>query len=359
MENKFGQDITGYPFDKSHKFAAEERVALNHLMGGSAGIVRGVGADGTVTGNLLTITVPPVLIFAMGAIYRSNSSIVLNVLPNSSGTIIARIDLSQSNDSVGTPDDGSYQYLLNQIRIMSIDTAPVKENILLTGTRYDVVMATWTTDATHVSVHDAREYAQSGRNFMASLGTCTLALAGNTITQPVNNRAPNGGGLWSALQGGQKIMPDGDMATLPPLYDKNAIKIELVGTGPSFKITNLIGNDIFIKSQAFVSVASTGSQPLAKFNATIQFANKSITSNTDIGGTGFDNGTPTFKMHEMSWSLYQQSSLGGANRQVGPSTGFVLKAHQATYVHALMAPYGKPLSRTWNMYGNLEFFRLN
>lgn len=157
--NKFGQDITGYPFDKSQSFASEERRALATMMGRTYGVVTGLGDSMCkVSGGSLVATIQPGTIFINGAFVTIKEPVTINVDSNTVGYIVAQMDLSQDNSATGVPDDGTYEYMLNQVQFKAIKDEPQYD---LTGKalRYDVPLAKYTMSGSLVQITDYRIYA--------------------------------------------------------------------------------------------------------------------------------------------------------------------------------------------------------
>lgn len=157
--NKFGQDITGYPFDKSQSFASEERRALATMMGRTYGVVTGLGDKMCqVSGGPLVATIQPGTIFINGAFVTIKEPVTINVDSNTVGWIVAQMDLSQDNSATGIPDDGTYEYMLNQVQFKAIKDEPQYD---LTGKalRYDVPLAKYTMSGSLVQITDYRTYA--------------------------------------------------------------------------------------------------------------------------------------------------------------------------------------------------------
>lgn len=157
--NKFGQDITGYPFDKSQSFASEERRALATMMGRTYGVVTGLGDSMCkVSGGSLVATIQPGTIFINGAFVTIKEPVTINVDSNTVGWIVAQMDLSQDNSATGVPDDGTYEYMLNQVQFKAIKDEPQYD---YTGKalRYDVPLAKYTMSGSLVQITDYRRYA--------------------------------------------------------------------------------------------------------------------------------------------------------------------------------------------------------
>lgn len=157
--NKFGQDITGYPFDKSQSFASEERRALATMMGRTYGVVTGLGDKMCeVSGGSLVATIQPGTIFINGAFVTIKEPVTINVDSNTVGYIVAQMDLSQDNSATGIPDDGTYEYMLNQVQFKAIKDEPQYD---YTGKalRYDVPLAKYTMSGSLVQITDNRIYA--------------------------------------------------------------------------------------------------------------------------------------------------------------------------------------------------------
>lgn len=189
MINKFGQDIKGYPFDKAQSFASEERRTLNSLFGDTSGIVTGIGdQEGALTTVGLQTTIGTVTIAAKGSWFRTDTPIKVTLPPSVSGYILARVDLSEENTSTGSASDGSYNYALNQVKFFVTTESPVKENLLLAGNVYDVIIAKFTTSTTDAVVTDAREYA--GKQLTTTKGMVLLGSADISATR--NNINSNG-----------------------------------------------------------------------------------------------------------------------------------------------------------------------
>lgn len=189
MINKFGQDIKGYPFDKAQSFASEERRTLNSLFGDTSGIVTGIGdQEGALTTVGLQTTIGTVTIAAKGSWFRTDTPIKVTLPPSVSGYILARVDLSEENTSTGSASDGSYNYALNQVKFFVTTESPVKENLLLAGNVYDIVIARFTTSTTDAVVTDAREYA--GKQLTSTRG---MVLIGSGDISATRNNINSGG----------------------------------------------------------------------------------------------------------------------------------------------------------------------
>lgn len=157
MINKWGQDIVGYPFDRSHKFAAEERNVMSILMGEQNGVAFGVLDQAVCTAKDLVVTVGRGLIYAQGGWFKNDLPININIQPGSTGYIVAQINLSEKNTSVGAIDKGTYQYLLNQCQYKAITDTPVKEDLNAGGVRYDVILYSYVANSVSITLTDKRE----------------------------------------------------------------------------------------------------------------------------------------------------------------------------------------------------------
>lgn len=187
MENILGQDITGFPFDKAHKFASEERRVLDAIMGGSFGVVRGVDSEFKCTSNQLKISIAPGLIFAKGGWFKTTSVIEVSAPTSSTGWLVAQVDLTQANSSVGNIDDGTYQYLLNQVSFKLITENPIQEDILTAGARFDVPLASYVSSATAVTLKDARPFLHNNNpvGVKEYIGAIGVNWAGVRLTAPM------------------------------------------------------------------------------------------------------------------------------------------------------------------------------
>lgn len=157
MINKWGQDLVGYPFNRSHKFASEERNVMSILMGKQNGVAFGVLDQAACTAKDLVVTVGRGLIYAQGGWFKNNLPININIQPGSTGYIVAQINLSETNTSVGAIDNGTYQYLLNQCQYKAITDTPVKEDLNAGGVRYDVILYSYVANSATLTLTDKRE----------------------------------------------------------------------------------------------------------------------------------------------------------------------------------------------------------
>lgn len=157
MINKWGQDLVGYPFDRSHKFASEERNVMSILMGKQNGVAFGVLDQAVCTAKDLVVTVGRGLIYAQGGWFKNDLPININIQPGSTGYIVAQINLSEKNTSVGSIDNGTYQYLLNQCQYKAITDTPVKEDLNAGGVRYDVILYSYVANSATITLTDKRE----------------------------------------------------------------------------------------------------------------------------------------------------------------------------------------------------------
>lgn len=230
MINKFGQDIKGYPFDKAQSFASEERRTLNSLFGDTSGIVTGIGdQEGSLTTVGLQTTIGTVTIAAKGSWYRTDTPIKVTLPPSVSGYILARVDLSEENTSTGYASDGSYNYALNQVRFLVTTESPVKENLLLAGNVYDILLAKFTTSTTNAVVTDSREFA--GRPLISSTGMVLIGRVNNGIRRKGVNKASS---LWNFTE-----FIDGiGSSYVPTKYLKNIYRGKWEGFRPCIFIDN-------------------------------------------------------------------------------------------------------------------------
>ena len=157
MINKWGQDLVGYPFDRSHKFASEERNVMSILMGKQNGVAFGVLDQAVCTAKDLVVTVGRGLIYAQGGWFKNDLPININIQPGSTGYIVAQVNLSEANTSVGAIDNGTYQYLLNQCQYKAITDEPVKEDLNAGGVRYDVILYSYVANSATITLTDKRE----------------------------------------------------------------------------------------------------------------------------------------------------------------------------------------------------------
>lgn len=219
MINKFGQDIKGYPFDKAQSFASEERRTLNSLFGDTSGIVSGIGdQEGSLTTVGLQTTIGTVTIAAKGSWYRTDTPIKVTLPPSVSGYILARVDLSEENTSTGSASDGSYNYALNQVRFLVTTESPVKENLLLAGNIYDIILAKFTTSTTNAVVTDSREFA--GRPLVSSTGMIPIGRVVQGFRREGVNNAAGADAGWNFTQFIDTI----GASYIPTRYLKNIYK---------------------------------------------------------------------------------------------------------------------------------------
>lgn len=219
MINKFGQDIKGYPFDKAQSFASEERRTLNSLFGDTSGIVTGIGdQEGSLTTVGLQTTIGTVTIAAKGSWYRTDTPIKVTLPPSVSGYILARVDLSEENTSTGSASDGSYNYALNQVRFLVTTESPVKENLLLAGNIYDIILAKFTTSTTNAVVTDSREFA--GRPLVSSTGMIPIGRVVQGFRREGVNNAAGADAGWNFTQFIDTI----GASYIPTRYLKNIYK---------------------------------------------------------------------------------------------------------------------------------------
>lgn len=219
MINKFGQDIKGYPFDKAQSFASEERRTLNSLFGDTSGIVTGIGdQEGSLTTVGLQTTIGTVTIAAKGSWYRTDTPIKVTLPPSVSGYILARVDLSEENTSTGSASDGSYNYALNQVRFLVTTESPVKENLLLAGNVYDIILAKFTTSTTNAVVTDSREFA--GRPLVSSTGMIPIGRVVQSFRREGVNNAAGANAGWNFTQFIDTI----GASYIPTRYLKNIYK---------------------------------------------------------------------------------------------------------------------------------------
>ncbi|MCS5737362.1 hypothetical protein, partial [Herbiconiux daphne] len=181
-------------------------------------------------------------------------------------------------DSVGQIDDGSYQYLLNQVQVLNITTAPVKEDILNSGVRYDIVIAKWVSDATSVTVTDAREYVESKSTYLAPVGYASVIHSGDgkavTLTKA-------GGGNWSLTVKGQAIKP-------VSVFDHNKVDVVVNNDGPSIKITNKSKNPLLLKHSLVCAIGKNTTATPYKWNINSIIASRGVVGDTNYAGTDMD-----------------------------------------------------------------------
>lgn len=349
MLNKFNQDFLGFPFDRAHKFASEERIIQNYLMGDSSGIVRNFDQAGVPSATGLEIDIAPFLAVAKGSWFRSMEQIKIPVLPSSSGTIVAQVNLGETNDSVGDISDGSYQYLLNQVQVTNITTAPVKEDILASGVRYDIVIAKWVSSATAVTVTDAREYAASKKSFMAMIGQVRYQMASNAKTKNSN------GGRWT-LPAGKNYF----RASASP-YDTTAVKLETSSRNSDVKITNISKHPIFVKHQLAVSVGGNTTSTPYKFNMSSDLTKSAPGSDVNISGGPFekwevDGGQ---LVSSATTSIRLIGSNGFTNFNPTMQEGYTMKPGEVVYWHCSYSPYGNVINdQNMNVEGLMEIYEL-
>lgn len=253
--NKFGQDIKGYPFDRAQSFASEERRTLNSLIGDTSGIVSGIGdQEAALTTVGLEVTIGTMTGVAKGSWFRTDAPTKVTLPPSVTGYILARVDLSEENTSSGSASDGTYQYALNQVRFLVTTESPVKENLLLAGNVYDIILAKFTTSTTDAVVTDSREFA--GKPLVSSTGMLPIGRVIQGFRRDGVADASTGG--WNFTQ-----FMDGVGATyVPTRYLKNIYKglwegyrtcifIDNGGIDPS---TNL-GESIYCDIQGISSVS--------------------------------------------------------------------------------------------------------
>lgn len=268
MINKFGQDIKGYPFDKAQSFASEERRTLNSLFGDVSGIVTGIGdQEGALTTVGLQATIGTVTIAAKGSWYRTDTPIKVTLPPSVSGYILARVDLSEENTSTGSASDGTYNYALNQVKFFVTTESPVKENLLLAGNVYDVIIAKFTSSTTDAVVTDAREYA--GKQLTTTKGMVLLGSADIAATR--NNI--NSGGEYEINSFDDSV----GASYIPTRYLKNIYRGQWKGSAAGIYIDNG-GIDANNNLGSSLFVTASGNGRISQTSGTNTNENGSITS---------------------------------------------------------------------------------
>lgn len=336
MKNKFNQEFTGFPFDKAHKYASEERIIQNYLMGDKSGIVRNYDRAAATTSNGLNITVDPFLAVIKGGWFRSHEPIVVPLLPNSSGVIVAQLNLAEYNDSVGIIDDGSYQYALNQVRVLDIgQKEPTREDILTSGLKYEIEICRYATNATVLSSWtDTREFADSKRSHMAMVGQVRAMMTKSAqITTSANTT-----GIYTLPAGGCGIRNGGSS------IDLQVLDVHVEGTGPSFKITNRSKHPILVNHSLMVSVGGDTTTRAHKFNLSSRLCKKAPPSAvTNIQGTEYDkweaNGGQMVSLASSSVHLHGNS--GFTNNVPLSMEGYVMRPGEVVYWFAV---YGSDIA---------------
>lgn len=249
--NKFGQDIKGYPFDRAQSFASEERRTLNSLIGDTSGIVSGIGdQEGRLTTVGLQVTIGTMTGVAKGSWFRTDAPTKVTLPPSVTGYILARVNLSEENTSSGSASDGTYQYALNQVRFLATTESPVKENLLLAGNVYDIILAKFVSSTTGAVVTDSREFA--GKPLVSSTGMLTIGRVFQVFRRD-NIQDANSNG-WNLTN----FMDNVGASYIPTRYLKNIYKglwenyttcifIDNGGIDPS---TNL-GDSIFCEVKGY------------------------------------------------------------------------------------------------------------
>lgn len=158
--NKNGQLFTGYPFDKSQSFASEERRALRAILGRTYGVVRDL-PDKAFKGTpkSLSVDIDTGTAIINGGFVNLKEVVNVKVDANSTGYIVIQFDLSQDNNSSGTPEDGSYEYMLNQINIKAIKDEPQYDANTDAALRYDVPLYKYTVTTGNPTLTDVRRFA--------------------------------------------------------------------------------------------------------------------------------------------------------------------------------------------------------
>lgn len=158
--NKNGQLFTGYPFDKSQSFASEERRALRAILGRTYGVVRDL-PDKAFKGTpkSLSVDIDTGTAIINGGFVNLKELVNVKVDANSTGYIVIQFDLSQDNSSSGTPEDGSYEYMLNQINIKAIKDEPQYDATTDAALRYDVPLYKYTVTTGNPTLTDVRRFA--------------------------------------------------------------------------------------------------------------------------------------------------------------------------------------------------------
>lgn len=217
--NKFGQDIKGYPFDRAQSFASEERRTLNSLIGDTSGIVSGIGdQEGRLTTVGLQVTIGTMTAVAKGSWFRTDASTKVTLPPSVTGYILARVNLSEENTSSGSASDGTYQYALNQVRFLVTTESPVKENLLLAGNVYDIILAKFVSSTTGAVVTDNREFA--GKPLVSSTGMLTIGRVIQGFRRDGVNNAAGADAGWNFTQFLDGVGP----SYVPTRYLKNIYK---------------------------------------------------------------------------------------------------------------------------------------
>lgn len=217
--NKFGQDIKGYPFDRAQSFASEERRTLNSLIGDTSGIVSGIGdQEGSLTTVGLEVTIGTMTGVAKGSWFRTDAPTKVTLPPSVTGYILARVDLSEENTSSGSASDGTYQYALNQVRFLATTESPVKENLLLAGNVYDIILAKFVTSTTDAVVTDNREFA--GKPLVSSTGMLTIGRVVQGFRRDGVNNAAGADAGWNFTQ----FLDGVGSGYIPTRYLKNIYK---------------------------------------------------------------------------------------------------------------------------------------
>ena len=160
IENKNGQLFTGYPFDKSQSFASEERRMLRAILGRTYGVIRDLPDSAfKATPKTLSVDVEGGSAIINGGLVTLRELTNVKVDANSTGTIVIQLDLSQDNSSYGTPEDGSYEYMLNQVNVKAIKDEPQYDISTDSALRYDIPLYKYTVTTGAPTLTDVRRFA--------------------------------------------------------------------------------------------------------------------------------------------------------------------------------------------------------
>lgn len=114
--------VTGFTFDKAIVPANRDSILYDKFNFGRSSVVKGRYNDMELTSNGLNVTVDTGYAIVQGRLIEISSPEIIPVPANTTGYIAITIDLSQENQTTGTPGQPDYTFQLNQGKVGFVKT---------------------------------------------------------------------------------------------------------------------------------------------------------------------------------------------------------------------------------------------
>lgn len=143
--------VTGYTFDKAMVPANRDSILFDKFNFGRSSVIKGRYNSMELTSNGLNVTVDTGYAIVQGRLIEISSPEIVAIPANTTGYIAITLDLSQENETTGTPGQPDYTFKLNQGKVGFVKSL-VSEDTNAGRPIFTLQLAQITTNGTDVTI---------------------------------------------------------------------------------------------------------------------------------------------------------------------------------------------------------------